>query len=386
MRIALLAPPWYSVPPRAYGGTEALVAGLADGLHARGHDVLVVAAGPSSTRAPSVATLDSAAEMRLGDESTAALHASLAQEIVADFAPDVVHDHTVLGPSYADTRRCPTVVTVHGRIGGDYGVLVRRQSAAVHLVAISDAHRASAPDLPWAATVRNGIPTSAFPVRRDKDDVLVFVGRMDPDKGVEQAIDVAERAGVPLLIAARLHGSAEEEFFATRIRPRLSSTVEYVGELGFADKTALMGSARALLFPLQWEEPYGLVVAEAQACGTPVLSLRRGAVPELVVEGRTALLGDHHDELVPFVDAVRGLSPDDCRAHAERALDVSSTVEGYERVYADVAARQPRGRTAVINLRQPAHPAVPRDLPVPTRGAALAAAVPPYDLRKDLPS
>jgi glycosyltransferase involved in cell wall biosynthesis len=381
MRIALLAPPWYGVPPRAYGGTESLVAGLADGLHHRGHEVLVIAAGRARTAAPSYATLAEPAEQLLGDETVAALHAALAEEVIADFAPDIVHDHTVSGPSFAAGRRCPTVLTVHGLVRGAYGRLLRHQEG-VHLVAISDAHRASAPHLPWAATVRNGIPVAALPFQRAKADLLVFVGRMDPEKGVVEAIEVAQRSGLPLQIAARMHGTAEEEFFASQVRPRLSSTIEYVGELGFAEKTSLMASARALLFPLQWEEPYGLVVAEAQACGTPVLSLRRGAIPELVVDGRTGLLADHHLELVHRAPRAARLRPDDCRDHAVRSLDISATVAGYEQVYADVLARTLHAST-VISLRQPA-PVALRDRTVDSGAASLATATTTYDLRRDL--
>ncbi len=165
------------------------------------------------------------------------------------------------------------------------------------------------------------------------------------------------------------------------MRPRLSSSIEYVGELGFAEKTALMGSARALLFPLQWEEPYGLVVAEAQACGTPVLSLRRGAIPELVVHGTTGFLEAHHDDLVPHVARAARLRPDDCRAHALEALDISATVSGYEQVYADVLARSSHDAT-VIALPQPAA-AHQLGHPISTGGAALAATSITYDSRRD---
>jgi glycosyltransferase involved in cell wall biosynthesis len=209
MRIAMLAPPWYAVPPQAYGGIEALVAGLVDGLHRAGHDVLLISAGSNGTKAPGAATSAEPASTQLGDETPALLHVLRAQEIIADFAPDVVHDHTVIGPSLAHRRPCPTVTTVHGRISGYYGQLLAHQRD-VHPVAISDSQRRSAPHLPWLATVRNGIPVSAFPFDARKNDDLVFLGRMHPDKGVAEAITVAEDSGRRLRIAARLLGSAEE--------------------------------------------------------------------------------------------------------------------------------------------------------------------------------
>lgn len=350
MRIAMVAPPWYAVPPSAYGGVEMLVAGLTDGLIARGHDVLVVSAGRNGTRAPGVTTLPQPADDRLGNEVTSLLHAQMAEEAVRDFKPDVVHDHTLPGLLAARHRACPTVATVHGRPSGEYGELLRSARHA-HLVAISHAQRRTAPDMPWEAVVHNGIPVRSYPFGGTKEDFLLFLGRMHPDKGVAQAIEVAERSGSNLVIAARMHGRDEERFFAETVRPRLSGSIEFVGEIGFLEKTRLLSRARALLFPVQWDEPYGLVVAEAQACGTPVLSLRRGAVPELVLDGRTGWLGDDHLELVDAVHRVSGLAPRDCRDHALESLDVSRSVRGYERVFAWAAeAGTQRARRTLIRV------------------------------------
>jgi len=343
MRIALVAPPWYAVPPRGYGGIEALVAGLADGLVARGHEVLLVSAGRNGTLAEGVSTLEEPAEALLGDEAVSLLHSRRVEHALRDFGPDVVHDHTLPGLLAAEYRPWPTVATVHGAPAGPYGELLRT-SGHVHLVAISHAQRRSAPSLPWAATVHNGIAVRSYPFSPSKDDYLLFLGRMDPEKGLVEAIDVAERAGVPLVIAARLHGRHEEEYFSSYVRPRLGPNVEYVGEAGFEQKCDLLSRARALLFPLQWDEPYGLVVAEAQACGTPVLSLRRGAIPELVEHGRTGWLMDHHDALVGAVARVDDLDPRDCRQHALESLDISRSVRRYEHVLqwaVDAHARRP---------------------------------------------
>lgn len=344
MRIALAAPPWYSVPPAAYGGIELLIAGLADGLVARGHQVLLVAAGPQGTLAEGAATLHEPASDRLGDEVVSLLHASLAEDALASFRPDVVSDHTLPGLVAAAHRPMPTVATVHGAVAGEYASLLRSVQR-VDFVAISESQRRSAPDLPWRATVPNGIAVRGYPYGAPREDFLLFLGRMHPDKGVLEAIEVAERSGSRLLIAARLHGRAEEDYFSAVVRPRLSAAIEFVGEVAFAEKTRLLSTARALLFPVQWEEPYGLVVAEAQACGTPVLSLRRGAVPELVVHGRTAWLRDHHVELVDDVARLDELSPEYCRAHALERLDIGRTVRGYEHAFAcavEAGATRPR--------------------------------------------
>ena len=338
----MVAPPWYAVPPVAYGGVEMLVGGLVDGLVARGHEVLLVSAGSNGTLAAGVTTLPTPADDRLGDEVTSLLHALAVEQAVRDFSPDVVHDHTLPGLIAAEHRACPTVATVHGPPTGEYGALLRGARHA-KLVAISDSQRRSAPDIDWNAMVHNGIPVRTYPFLTTKQDFLFFLGRMHPDKGVLQAIEVAELSGSNLLIAARIHGRDEERFFAEQVRPRLSSTIEFVGEVGFADKTALLSCARALLFPLQWEEPYGLVVAEAQACGTPVLSLRRGAIPELVEDGRTGLLREHHLELVDAVERLPEIAPADCRKHALERLDIDRCVRGYEQVFARLVQRAASG-------------------------------------------
>lgn len=357
MKIALVAPPWYRVPPRAYGGIESLVAGLADGLVARGHQVLLVCAGPSGTRADVVRrTLPEAAEDRLGDESTSLLHGVEAEEALADFDPDVVHDHTLPGLLMAGRRPWPTVATAHGPVVGSYGRLLAR-SRDVRMIAISRSQRATAPQVRWHGVVHNGVLVAAYPFARRKKDQLLFLGRMHPDKGVVQAIDVAERSGMPLLIAARMHGKEEETYFRELVRPRLSGSIEYAGELSFAEKTEELAASRALLFPLQWPEPYGLVVAEAQACGTPVLSLRRGAIPELVRDGVTGILADHHLDLVPHVSRVESLQPQAIRAFAQQHLDISRTVKRYESVFTEVcdpvASRRIPQRLPLVDLREP---------------------------------
>lgn len=351
MRIALLAPPWYSVPPRAYGGVELLLAGLADGLVARGHGVLLVSAGTNGTLAQGARTLAETASDRLGDELPSLLSAARAEDAVRGFRPDVVGDHTLPGLLAAQHRPCPTLATVHGPLRGEYEHLLR-SAHDVGFIAISESQRRSAPDLAWRATVHNGIPVRSYPFSSRKEPFLLFLGRMHPDKGVEQAIDVAERAGARLVVAARIHGREEERFFDAVVRPRLSPSIAFVGEVDFADKGRLLSSASALLFPLQWEEPYGLVVAEAQACGTPVLSLRRGAIPELVVPGRTAWLREHHLELVDDVARLDQLSPDYCRAHALERLDIDRAVRGYEAAFAAAVG---------------AHATRPRSLASPTR-------------------
>jgi glycosyltransferase involved in cell wall biosynthesis len=344
LRIAVVAPPWYEVPPVGYGGIEAVVGALVDALVARGHTVGLVSAGSNGTNAESLTTLAEAEPTRLGDDTISLLHGLAVEELLRGFEPDVVHDHTLPGLVAAPLRPWPTVATVHGRVAGHYGDLIRASSADVSLVALSDDQRASAPRLPWVATVHNGVDVGRHPLGLRRGDDLLFLGRMHPEKGVAEAIEVARAAGRRLLIAARLHGPEEELYFDTRVRPHLGDDVVYLGEQNESEKLRLLATCAALLFPLQWDEPYGMVVAEAQACGTPVLSLRRGAIPELVRHGETGFLAYDHLALVPYVDRVGDLSPTRIRAHAQAELDISRTALGYEQVFERVLGRRPRTR------------------------------------------
>lgn len=368
MHIAVIAPPWYSIPPRAYGGIEVLLAGLVEGVRRAGHEVSLVCAGDSPLDVRVRSTLAAPASEHLGEELPAVAHAVLAEAAVRDLRPDVVHDHTTIGPLLAADRPSPTLTTVHGPVAGWYRPVIESARLA-NPVAISRAHARSAPTIRWFATVPNGIDVSMFPCERERDDTLLFLGRMHPDKGVAQAIEVAERSGRHLVIAARMHGRAEEAYFHQAVRPRLGSTIEYVGELDHRAKVGLLSRCAALLFPLQWDEPYGLVVAEAQACGAPVLALRRGAIPELVVEGRTALLADHHLDLVPLLERLGDLLPaPEIRRHARRHLDVSATVLGYLRAYERLLGTVRRPDTVVVDVRR--RPTITVEAEAPSRTAA----------------
>jgi glycosyltransferase involved in cell wall biosynthesis len=203
----------------------------------------------------------------------------------------------------------------------------------VHLVAISDAQRASAPDLPWIGTVHNGIDVASFPLIERKGEHVVFLGRMNPEKGVAEAVEVARRIGRKLLIAAKCDEEAEEKYFEERIRPYLSDRAVFIGDVDGAEKREFLGRASALLFPIQWEEPFGLVMVEAMACGTPVLATRRGSVPEVVEQGVTGFVCDDLDEMVDAYAHVGELAPARIRERAFERFDGSRMTDGYEAVY-----------------------------------------------------
>ncbi|MGI8335284.1 glycosyltransferase family 4 protein [Actinomadura scrupuli] len=334
LRVALALPPWFSVPPRAYGGIETLVAGLADALIERGHDVVMVAAGRNGTRARLLRTYEVPPSERLGESLPEVLQAAWISHYLDHLDVDLVHDHSLAGPLTAKGRPVPTVVTAHGPCSGEMADYYRHLSSVTHLVAISHAQRRLAADVRWAGTVHNGLRVADFPFRARKDDYVLFLGRFSPDKGAHLAIEAARRAGRPIVLAGKMLEPVERAYFDAEVRPRLGAGAEFVGEADMRAKRLLYAAAHCMVFPITWDEPFGMVMIEAMACGTPVVALRRGSVPEIVVDGVTGCVRDHPAELPAAIDAAGALSPVACRRHAERRFDVAVMAAGYERVYA----------------------------------------------------
>jgi glycosyltransferase involved in cell wall biosynthesis len=263
---------------------------------------------------------------------------------------DVIHDHTVAGLLTARSRRAPTVATMHAPMDGEMGELVPSVAPPVHLVAISDNQRGQAPRLPWAGTVHNAIRVSDVPFSQEKEDYALFLGRANPDKGMPAAIEAARAAGVPLRIAAKCVEPDEVEYFESEVRPLLGRGVTWLGEVGGDEKFELLGRARCLLFPIDWEEPFGMVLVEALACGTPVVALRRGAVPEVVEHGVTGFFTDRAEELPALLEAAASLDPRRCREAAEQRFDVSRMAAEYEEVYRRVLREDARWPSTPRNV------------------------------------
>ena len=342
LHVAIVAPPWFTVPPRGYGGVENVCADLVGGLMDRGHTVTLVGAGASGTPARFVATYDEPPSARLGEPLPEVLHAAAAARALADLSPDVVHDHTLAGPLQARSRTVPTVVTMHGPVAGEAGEYYRQLGSTIDLVAISAAQRRSAPDLPWAGTAHNAVDVDTFPFRADKDDVLLFLGRLHPDKGVHLAIDAARAAGLPIVVAGKCSEPVELEYVRRYVEPRLGPDVTMLGPVDAQEKRSLLARAAALVFPIVWDEPFGMVMIEAMACGTPVVALRRGSVPEVVVDGVTGILCDTPDQLADAIHAARRLDPSACREHVRDVFDVATMARRYEQIFrASIAARSP---------------------------------------------
>jgi len=338
LRVAVVAPPWLELPPDAYGGVESVCSDLVDALVARGVEVTLLGPGQHGTTAAFRRTGPVADSRLMGRALPEVVQAARLPELLGDLAVDVVHDNTLAGPLVGAAHGIPTVVTAHGPVHGDMGEYYRTISARAALVALSDAQRELLSRARWAATVPNGLRPDRFPFRVAKDGYAVFLGRMSPDKGPVWAIDAARAAGLPLVMAAKCREDAEVQYFEHAVAPRLGGDVAWLGEVGGRRKVELLAGARCLLFPIDWEEPFGMVMIEAMACGTPVVALRRGAVPEVVDDARTGWVCDRPTELAAALLRAHELDPRDCRAAVEERFSDARLAAGYERVYRRVAA------------------------------------------------
>ncbi|HXV57824.1 MAG TPA: glycosyltransferase family 4 protein [Gaiellaceae bacterium] len=336
MRIAILSPVWFPVPPVGYGGIEWVVSLLADGLADAGHEVTLFASGDSRTRAELAAVYGTAPSELIGRSAPELRHALACYERAAEF--DVVNDHSgPLAAAVGGAVETPVVHTVHGPLIGADGELyasLARVAPRVGLISLSLNQRAPQPDLPWIANCHNALDLNAYPVHVERGEYLVFLGRMSEDKGCHRAIEVAREAGLPLRIAGKMREPAEREYFETYVAPQLGDGVEYLGETSHGKKVALLQNARATLFPIDWEEPFGLVMIESMACGTPVIATRRGAVPEVIEHGRSGIVVDDYREMAAALAESDKLEPVECRRSVEERFSAARMVRDYESAYA----------------------------------------------------
>ena len=349
LRIALVAPPYFDVPPSAYGGVEAVVADLADALVASDHEVTLFGAGQPGTTAQFQPLWDRTVPELLGKPFPEVVHALKVRRAVERLATtvgvDIVHDHTLAGPLNAVAYRelgIPMVVTAHGPVHGDLHDYYRDLGSDVNLVAISDRQRALAPDVNWVGRVHNAVRIDDWPFRADKEDYALFLGRFAPDKGPELALRAAHQADVPLVLAGKCTEPDEKAYFRETIRPLLGDGDYLLGQADAPAKRSLLGGARCLVFPVQWEEPFGMVMIEAMACGTPVVALRKGAVPEVVVDGVTGFICDDPRDLADAIRQASLLDPRACRRHVKTNFGVEQLGFGYQRIYRQALGPMPQ--------------------------------------------
>jgi glycosyltransferase involved in cell wall biosynthesis len=342
LRIAMLVPPWYELPPTGYGGLEQVCAGLADALVAQGHDVTVIGAGSrSGTSARFASTVPHTQHLRLGEGLPEMLHVTRANRLITESDFDVVHDHTSAGLLTAPTRPAPTVATVHNCPTGELGDFLAGLTGSVSLVAISAAQRRLRPDLAWAATVHNGLVAGGrrAPVAESVtggERPVVWLARFSPDKGPDIAIKACRAARLPLVLAGKCTEPGEQRYLRDVVVPMLGPDTELVLNADRRRCQSLLRAARCLIMPIRWQEPFGMVMVEAMAEGTPVVALDRGAVQEVIHSGVTGLICSHPDELPDALRQVTMVDPFACMAHVRRYFSAELMARRYAHVYRSV--------------------------------------------------
>jgi glycosyltransferase involved in cell wall biosynthesis len=336
LRIAQVAPLFESVPPRLYGGTERIVSYLTEELVRRGHDVTLYASGESCTSARLVPCAPRS--LRLGGDCVDPMvHHLLMLERVAQEAADydIVHYH-IDYLHFPVTRRSPQrhVTTLHGRLDIPDLRPLYREYQDMPLVSISDSQRRPLRFANWLGTVYHGLPPSSYEFREKPGSYLAFLGRISPEKGAARAIEIARRVGVPLKIAAKVEGETDRAYFETMVRPLLDGPdVEFLGEITEREKGPFLGGALALLFPIDWPEPFGLVMIESLACGTPVIAVPCGSVPEILAPGVDSQIGCTDDDLALAVGKIGEIDRRACREAFERRFTDARMASDYEEVY-----------------------------------------------------
>jgi len=339
LRIAQVSPLSESVPPRLYGGTERVVSYLTEALFAAGHDVTLFASGDSTTSARLVAGCPRSLRLDPTCRDPLAHHVTLVHEVMRRAQEfDLIHFHVdYVHYPLVERVSVPTLTTLHGRLDIPDLVPLYRSFRHVPVISISDAQRRPLPWLNWRGTVHHGLPSGLHRYHGAPGGYLVFLGRISPDKRPDRAIEIARHVGLPLKISAKVD-AADREYFTTTVKPLLDNPgTEFLGEIGEAEKGDLLGNARALLFPIDWPEPFGLVLIEALACGTPIIAFPHGAVPEIVEDGVNGFLVDSVEEAAAAVARVDEIDRRRCRETFERRFTAAHMARRYLALYREAA-------------------------------------------------
>lgn len=352
MKVGLLAPPWVPVPPPSYGGTEAVVDRLARGLVAAGHEVLLFAPADSTCPVPTVAETLPARPDEIGMTTVELAYVIRGHDCLSGC--DVVHDHTLAGPAIGRRRGSPAMVTTsHGPFTPETSDVYRSFARRVPIVAISHAQavEASMQGIHVARVIHHGLDPDEVTLGAGDGGYLLFLGRMHPDKGVDIAARVARAAGVPLRIAAKMREPAERAWFEAHVQPLLGEDVSYVGEVERAEALTLLQGAAALLNPILWSEPFGLVMVEALAAGTPVLAFPNGAAPEIVEDGVTGFLCRDEQDMTARIADIASLNRASCRDTVLTRFSTTRVVEDHVSLYEHAVTTVTSGRPAVEEAR-----------------------------------
>ena len=342
MNIAQIAPLYESVPPQAYGGTERVVHYLTEELIALGHDVTLYASGDSRTSAELRACCPRSLRLDTETRDPLAYHAVMLETLLSEHARfDVMHFHIdYLHFLISKVMGWPHLTTLHGRLDLPELQPIYDRFQDLPVVSISDSQRTPLPQAGWLSTVPHGIPKDMLTFSPQASDYFAFLGRISPEKRVDRAIEIATASGVLLRVAAKVD-NVDKEYHDTTIVPLLRPPcVEFIGEIGDAEKSAFLGGARALLFPIDWPEPFGLVMIEAMACGTPVIAFRHGSVPEIIEHGVTGFIVDDVPQAIEAASRVSELSRPRIREEFERRFTARRMAEDYVSLYARLKERR----------------------------------------------
>jgi len=342
MRIAQVAPLYESVPPKLYGGTERVVFYLTEELVKLGHEVILFASGDSQTKANLIPICPNALRLDKNCKDFIVWHLYMLEEVFkrAKFF-DIIHFHTeYLHLPLATRHNVFFITTLHGRLDLPEYVPFFKKFKSAPFVSISNSQRSPLPWLNWQATIYHGLPEELYKFYPETGKYLAFLGRISPEKRPDRAIKIAERFGMPLKIAAKVD-KVDEAYFKEVIKPMLKNPwVEFIGEIGESEKNEFLGNAYALVFPIDWPEPFGLVMIEALACGTPVVAWRCGSVPEIIEDGKTGFIVDSIDSAVEALYKVKTLDRKACRKSFEKRFTAKRMAEEYIHVYRSIISKE----------------------------------------------
>ncbi len=361
MRIAQVAPLYESVPPKLYGGTERVVSWLTEELVAQGHEVTLFASGDSLTTARLIPICPEALRLNRGCIDQLAHHIHMLERVLREKGEfDLIHFHIdYLHFPLSRSEALAQVTTLHGRLDIPDLLPLYREFSEMPVISISDAQRRPLSCANWRGTVYHGLPEDSFVPYDEPGEYLAFLGRVSPEKGIEHAIEIAKRCGIPLRIAAKID-RADRDFFRNQIKPMLNDDlIQFIGEITETEKNEFLGNAMALLFPVNWREPFGIVMIEAMACGVPVIAYPRGSVPEIIEDGITGYLVKNVESAVNAVARIPELDRRSCRRRFEQRFTAKRMALDYLTIYQGLAKAEPKpmtltdGELSWMNLESP---------------------------------